>query len=297
MKKNLCAVVGIMLGVASCGPAAFVMNIDMRQPSKSGMNLAGKSVAVAYLEDARDTAFSKAVAEGFAGALEKEYFGGEQRIGVFKMPKNRAADYSQADTLRNLVMDSEGDVVFLFDVPEPGEKTVTTAAEYGKETVSMPLGLRMYAYDSRSQEDTVRTFKGRTVLSTVMAFPRAISDYELLGKFIEDGARVGEKSATNFLSQWQPTEFVFYYYEGSSVGESAAQAAYEYRWHDAMELWMSLLGTSNAQKRAALSYNIASACYLLGDNDLAASWLDRSDADYRMETSKYLRKLIEARTK
>lgn len=293
MKKNLCALVGLMMGLVACGPSAFVMNIDMRGPSKSGMDLAGKSVSVAYLEDARDTAFSKSVAEGFASALEKEYFGGEQRVGVFKMPKDRAGDYADADTLRNLVMDSEGDVVFLFDVPEPGEKAVSTATEYGKEKVILPLRLKMYAYDSMGKQDTVRTYTGRTVLSTVMPFPRAVSDYELLGKFVEDGSRLGERSAQNFLSQWQPTELVFYYYEGSSVQESASQAAYECRWHDAMELWMSLLGTNNAQRRSSLSYNIATACYVLGDLSLASQWLDRSDSDYRMETSKALRKLID----
>ena len=37
--------------LTSCDPQAFSMNIEMRYPSKSGIDLTGKSVAVVYLED------------------------------------------------------------------------------------------------------------------------------------------------------------------------------------------------------------------------------------------------------
>jgi hypothetical protein len=49
-------------------------------------------------------------------------------------------------------------------------------------------------------------------------------------------------------------------------------------------------------KRASAEYNIAVACYMLGDFDLALEWLDRSDADNKLPTlSDGLRKRIEAR--
>ena len=51
-------------------------------------------------------------------------------------------------------------------------------------------------------------------------------------------------------------------------------------------------------KKATAEYNIAVACYMLGDFDLATQWLDRSDADNMMPTlSDALRKRINSRIK
>ena len=49
-------------------------------------------------------------------------------------------------------------------------------------------------------------------------------------------------------------------------------------------------------KKACAEYNIAVACYMLGDYALALEWLDRSDADNNMPTlSDAMRKRINAR--
>lgn len=59
--------------LTSCDPQAFSMNIEMRYPSKSGINLTGKSVAVVYLEDGagKDSVFSRNMADSFAASLER----------------------------------------------------------------------------------------------------------------------------------------------------------------------------------------------------------------------------------
>ena len=75
--------------LSSCAPQAFVMTSEMRMPSKSGLDLGGKSMAVAYLygEDPRDTLFNNALANGFASRLEDDYFGGSSLIELFKLPR------------------------------------------------------------------------------------------------------------------------------------------------------------------------------------------------------------------
>ena len=44
-------VVSALFALVSCAPQAFVVSPEMRGPSKSGLNLAGKSLAVVYLTD------------------------------------------------------------------------------------------------------------------------------------------------------------------------------------------------------------------------------------------------------
>ena len=48
-------------------------------------------------------------------------------------------------------------------------------------------------------------------------------------------------------------------------------------------------------KRSCAEYNIAIACLMLGDAELAIEWLDRSDADCNLPMSEALRKRISAR--
>ena len=82
-KYLLCAMAAVM---AACSPQVFTMSVDMRHPSSSGLDLSGKSIAVAYLDDlsGRDTVFSAYMANGFAQQLEKDYFGGNTVIDVYR---------------------------------------------------------------------------------------------------------------------------------------------------------------------------------------------------------------------
>ena len=64
-----------------------------------------------------------------------------------------------------------------------------------------------------------------------------------------------------------------------------------------MKVWISLLDTNNPMKRSCAEYNIATACFLMGDNELALKWLNSSDEDYPISLSKTLRKRIQARSR
>ena len=62
-----------------------------------------------------------------------------------------------------------------------------------------------------------------------------------------------------------------------------------------MDIWMRLLDTGNMLKRACAEYNIAAACCIMGEKELAVQWLDRADADYQLPYSSTLRSRIAAR--
>ena len=62
-----------------------------------------------------------------------------------------------------------------------------------------------------------------------------------------------------------------------------------------MDIWMGLLDTPNILKRSCAEYNIAVACYMLGDYALAEEWLDRSEQDNELPVTDALRKRIMTR--
>ena len=80
-------VVSALFALVSCAPQAFVVSPEMRGPSKSGLNLAGKSLAVVYLTDGnpRGEAFNASAAGGFATHLEEDYFGGNREVELFAL--------------------------------------------------------------------------------------------------------------------------------------------------------------------------------------------------------------------
>ena len=222
------------------------------------------------------------------------------------MEKDFGGAYASRDTLVNLVLDTGDDVVFLFDAPRYGQPTCssrTPVAGSSRDSsnvmsITVPYELSLYVYDSMGA-DTVRVFNGSSDFQERVFCSPDESDEDVLWRawkeYKNGGVKAGVRSARNFLSQWKPEQYTLVYYETPEAWNTGAQAAYEYRWKDAVNAWMLLLDTKNLEKRSCAEYNIATACYLMGDYELALKWLDRSDADKPISLSPGLRKRINSR--
>ena len=298
------AALSALVALQSCDPQAFSMNVEMRYPSSSGMSIDGKSVAVVYLNEdsAKDSVFNECLANGFASAIEKNYFNGAEAVNLYKMPKVVGGVYSNADTLINLIVDTGCDIVFLFDAPEFGnvqikeQKTSTSGTYY---PVSVPVAIKLYGFDSLSGSDTVRVWTGTRMLSANMeaSLGRQAAADSLWNRIGSSAENLGEVSARTFAPVWKEETYTFIYYESPEAWLTAAQYASDYKWNEAMKVWISLLDTNNPMKRSCAEYNIATACFLMGDNELALKWLNSSDEDYPISLSKALRKRIQARSR
>lgn len=307
MKRSLLsaiAALSALVALQSCDPQAFSMNVEMRYPSSSGMSIDGKSVAVVYLNEdsAKDSVFNECLANGFASAIEKNYFNGAEAVNLYKMPKVGGGVYSNADTLINLIVDTGCDIVFLFDAPEFGnvqikeQKTSTSGTYY---PVSVPVAVKLYGFDSLSGSDTVRVWTGTRMLSANMeaSLGRQAAADSLWNRIGSSAENLGEVSARTFAPVWKEETYTFIYYESPEAWLAAAQYASDYKWNEAMKVWISLLDTNNTMKRSCAEYNIATACFLMGDNELALKWLNSSDEDYPISLSKTLRKRIQTRNR
>ena len=307
MKRSLLsaiAALSALVALQSCDPQAFSMNVEMRYPSSSGMSIDGKSVAVVYLNEdsAKDSVFNECLANGFASAIEKNYFNGAEAVNLYKMPKVVGGVYSNADTLINLIVDTGCDIVFLFDAPEFGnvqikeQKTSTSGTYY---PVSVPVAIKLYGFDSLSGSDTVHVWTGTRMLSANMeaSLGRQAAADSLWNRIGSSAENLGEVSARTFAPVWKEETYTFIYYESPEAWLAAAQYASDYKWNEAMKVWISLLDTNNTMKRSCAEYNIATACFLMGDNELALKWLNSSDEDYPISLSKTLRKRIQTRNR
>ncbi len=243
MRKLSLLALGFLL--VSCGPSVYTMTMEMRYPSASGIDLAGKNIGVFYAGGGSDSLANRKLAGDFAVELEKDYFNGRQAIEIYSLDGN-AKKWEEPDSLRSLVMQTGEDVVFLLN----------------------PQFTTLHLYDSMNEKDAV---------------------------YVQYGVTDAKTAAVNYLSSWKEETFQLMYYEdGTWLG--ALFAVYEYHWKTAMDMWISLLDTENYDKRSCAEYNIAVACYVLGDYELALKWLDRSDKDSAIIIySKSLRAKINAK--
>lgn len=149
--------------------------------------------------------------------------------------------------------------------------------------------------------DTVYTWRGSRNLSGSLAADvytsRADVADMLWPKLALQAEQAGTLSSKIFMPTWKSEQYTVIYFDSPEAWDTASEAAYNFRWHDAVESWMTLVDTNNLMRRSCAEYNIALGCYMMGDNELALKWLDRSDADYPVSLSSGLRKRIKARMK
>ncbi len=294
------------LALAACSPQTLTMNVEMRHPSKSGIDLSRKTMSIVYMDaGTADTTFSNLVASSLARSLEADYFRGEEAIGVYKIP----TDSIDVDLMHRLVMDTGDDVIFLLGVPSFGEVAladpvaVRNARNVDSAFVSqaqIPYNARLYVYDSMGKTDEVNGFRGSSILRVPVYSNGGLTKETLAEKAVRNkdaGAEmVGAQMSNRFTPTWKTESYSLYYFETfNDEWVKAAMYAYDYRWKEAADIWMGFVNANNMEKRACACYDLALAFYMMGDLNIATKWLDRADENAALSLSPGLRKRIEAR--
>ena len=308
MRRSILTLGLAALALAACSPQILTLSVDMRHPSKSGIDLSRKSMSVVYMDDGQaDTTFSNGVASGLARSLEEDYFAGNEAIGIYKIP----ADSVSLELMHNLVIDSGDDVIFLIGPPTFGEVVLGNATAVSDPVsvdsafvsqAQVPYNAKLFVYDSMDKDDKLHVFRGNSILRG-QVFSNGVTAPEFLKERALDfkafGADlVGKQISNRFVPTWKTENYSLYYFDYVSRDNDwlvAASLAYEMKWKQAADIWMKQVNDGNAVRRACACYNTALAFYMLGDLDLATKWLDRADQVSEPGLSPGLRKRIEAR--
>ncbi len=261
------AVAALSLAAVSCGPSAYTMRMDTRYPSASGIDFAGKSISVVFLDNGRDSLFNCTVADLLASKMEEDYFGGEPEIGIYRLPESSGSDYSSRDTISSLIMELDTDVVILLDSPLYRESS---------DAESAVVVCRAYAYDSMGA-DSVKVVRGRLLSSETDA---------------EGASAVADALGEYYSGNWRTESFTLLYYYPGSRWTDALEYAEKMQWDKAIEKWLKLTETDNNIIRSCAEYNIALGCLVSGQPELALEWLDLSDKDGKVNLSSGLRTRI-----
>ena len=208
----------------------------------------------------------------------------------------------------NLVIDTDADLIVLFDPVELGTLQLGGASRVASPTSpsetylnsgSVDFSMAMHCFDGMDKTEQVYSFTGSSTAEPVVYSDGTLSSTELMKKAYDnlqsEGWNAGELIATSFKSQWKHEQYSLTYFDNEKWYK-ALDRAEAYDWKGAMDMWISLLSTNDPMKRACAEYNIATACYMLGDYELASDWLSQSDKDNKLPYSDALRKRINERT-
>ncbi len=285
----------------SCGPSAYLLDVEMRRPSAAGVDIIGKAVSVVYMDNGieTDSIFAASMSSAFASRLEQDYFAGDSLITLFCLDQQPDVDYSDKENMVDLLVDTGSDVLFLFNPPvfADGNVTVSEAAGTGTATGEFPFSVRLYVYDSMDRRDTVLQFSGSSVAKISADIGETVSDdgvMFILKSALDGTARnVGTASGEKFSPRWKAEEIVFFVYD-SSAWYDTYYYVQQYQWQKAMDIWMSMLDTGNLEKKACIEYNMAAVCYILGQHELSSDWLELSEKHFDLSPyTGYLKKKIE----
>ena len=279
MRKSIAIAAASLLSLAACMPQAYVCTLDMRYPSTSGMDIAGKSVAVVYPDNAifRDSLFLNCFADGLATGIEKDFFDGEKSVGVYSIPYVDGSDYFSRDTLADMVMATDADVVLMLSLPSFGEVV----------SDRMAGSVQICGYDSMDRRDT---------LVVIPSSARMYAKAEGETLFASDAQYMGLSASQKLSNVWKTESYsVIYYQDFSENWEKSLVAVEQMEWQTAIDIWMGMLDSSTGDRLSSLEYDIALGCYMLGNYSLALEWLDMSDKTVPISLSAGLRKRIEAR--
>ena len=283
-------IVAAALLAAACSPQVYSLYLDVRGPSSSGLTLAGKNISVVYMDGTTqvDSLFDRQVASSLARSLEADYFDGQELVGIFRTP---ATDSVSLDLMHSLVMETEGDVVFVLSsklglpAPEtnqavPGATSVDSAFVC---PVPVPVRTQLYVYDSMGQ-DKVLPYKGSAVLRPLVYNNGMLTEDGLkslaLRSMGQEAENVGQRVSGRFLSTWNTESFSFYYYNSTSMDDPwifALAHVLDGEFSQAIDGWAPYTKRGSNQARACACYNIAMTFYLMEDYPLASRWLDMAE--------------------
>ena len=273
--KRFLSFAAAALMLAACSPQAYVMRLEMRNPSSSGLDLDNKSMAVVYMDNGtyRDSLFNNCFADGLAQGLESEYFEGKRSVDIYSAYPEDGV-YTGKDSLQSLVMRLNKDVVFVVDTPEFAES----------ETDKVACSTKVYVYDSMNPKDEMKRASDQAMVTNSLA------EGSLFGS---DAQMMGLRTAKPFLNTWSPETHWVIYFDG--VNENWTRAvwlAQDMEWEQAREIWMELAQHKNPLYASCAQYDTALACYMMRQYDLALEWLDLSDKTQVISLSKGLRESI-----
>ncbi len=297
MKPRIIFIAFLLFGVISCSPIPYYLNVDMKKPSEHKVNLEQKSVAVvtAMEKGGKDSLLLSAIAFGTAEKFEEEMGLKKGVLPIFTTYSDEL-NVNDGVGLSIIAVDSNYDCLLVIDSLNVGSYFVRRGkTDMGVEKdVMLPFEVKYRLFDLASFSFPVKVSLSDTIISTIIG--TNVSDIKAIAKanqmINELFKKIGVSIASTLFPQWEEQSRMVIYYNDKNW-EKALRYARDFRWEEARDIWIEEANSPSPQKSACAAFNIALACEMLGEYELARKWLDFAEEKYPFSDIKTMREIID----
>lgn len=261
-------VVSVLLAVTSCAPIPMYLNLESKNLPEVSIPIEGREIGVISVVEAngKDSALVAELGMGIAEKLESDVY----------VVSSEYMDLSEPGTLDLYAIQTQKDFLITVDSLYAGNYNVKRDNFI---TVKLPVSFKMKAYDARNIETYFDKLVVDTLSWTIFGSENVSDSYAVsqANSLLKEVMReVGNQAASVLVPTWSQEERMIVCFQ-SSDWETAYYLAYDFKWEQAMDIWLELVKSQNPQKSGSAAYNMAVACEILGRYDVALKWLEYAE--------------------
>lgn len=293
-----------LAAMTACSPVPYFFEVEMKNGSQTATDLSGHRIAVLAMNEPgdRDSALVAAVAVGFAEKMEDIQQLPAGTVPVYTFPSD-TVDRSDVGYIPYILPDEPADYLVVLDslqagdygIREDGHLAYTEQGAFRTREVYLPFSLRFMVFDQQRRTCVLRQPVADSLYWTILV-DGEVPPSKLIARAheaLKDAfGKVGLELTSYVSADWRPEERMLFAREGDPQWMQALDLAVAFRWEEASRIWLTLTGTGPLKNRAAAACNLAVACQMTGQFDLARQWMDLADALYELPESALLRAQI-----
>ncbi len=273
-------------------PQAVYFDVDIADTASYNLSPQGANVTIFTIVP-RDSLLHnyEIISKAMAVQYETDQALDEEFIDVYFVPHNEY-DINNTEYLNQLGSNSNSDLlIMLRDLKYGTPYSKTESGDYYDWVLKIfPFSATISIYDTRVN----KVIKNISVENEVkLAFEdyyqyRANSaSYTISSEKVN--VTIGKLLAGYLSTKWETKEIMLVNYPSDKEWEKGVKQASAFEFEEAIRTWMPYTGDKkDVEKQAFAAYNIAVACQMIGDKQLALEWLKFSRSCYKFPQSTQL---------
>src|SRR5574344_165246 len=305
--KQLAFILCFLLSAVACAPIPYYIGVDVKNESKYSIDINDRNIAVVTVNEHgdRDSALVCEIGMGISEKIESDKNLSQGTIPVYSAVSPFTWIH-EAGELDLIAVQTSSDLIIAVDSLKVGEYTIENndgksfhdGSFYYTTNVTLPVKFHFSVYDVKSLSFVKKEFVDDSLLWTMLseeitnvvnATAKANSTLPRLFKGI------GNDFAARFSGQWERQDRMIVSFDNSQWNQ-AYNLAENFKWDEAMNIWLTLVDSSNPIKSSCAAYNLAVACEMQEMYDVALKWLDYAEKTYSFREIADLRQIIAAET-
>lgn len=285
----LLAAAGVFFFSRCATPEAVYMDVDVADTSSFNLDPSGENVTIFTVVENDSLMLNyETISNAMASQYETDQALEEEVVDVYLIPAN---EFNLKDNayLNQLGENSNSTILIFLHNFKYGKPTMLVGYEDYANLVykHFPFKASITVFDTKKNlviKDTTVDDHLDLAFNTYSSYSKEGSSYTVNSEKINKaiGVRLAGYLSTNWLSK----EIMLVNYPSDSNWEKGVKLASEFKFDEAIKIWMPYVNKGDdAEMQAFAAYNIAVACQMLGNKDLAMEWVVYSRRKYRFPQS------------